>query len=49
VIRLDPWRGARKTNDLRGPVELGQELNLAYVAETRTRHTLVLANSEDFK
>jgi hypothetical protein len=50
VIRLDPWRGQRRAQgETRSPVELGQELNLAYVAETRTRHTLVLANSEEFK
>lgn len=50
VVHLDPWRipsrWAKKSAD---PVALRQEYNLKYVCETRTRHTLVLANVEDFR
>ena len=53
VLHLDPWRvpspQARRAQERghKGPME--QELNLRYVCETRTRHTLVLANLEDFE
>lgn len=52
VLHLDPWRipskrakaAARDGDDS----QLEQEWNLKYVCETRTRHTLVQANLEDF-
>jgi superfamily I DNA/RNA helicase len=55
VIILDPYRirhkpleeGADRT--LMKNIIAEQEWNLKYVAETRTRHTLVLANSANFK
>ena len=52
VVHLDPWRiglaakRARARGDL---VQVEQEANLRYVAETRTKHTLVLANLENFR
>lgn len=50
VLHLDPWRipskWARKSGDER---QLTQEYNLKYVCETRTRHTLIEANLEDFR
>lgn len=52
VVHLDPWRIPSKQAifaDANGdPGPLNQEFNLRYVAETRTKHTLVNANSEDF-
>jgi hypothetical protein len=52
VVHLDPWRipsrqarEAAKAGD-NGPIQ--QEWNLLYVAETRTKHTLINANLEDF-
>lgn len=51
VLHLDPWRipsryarEAAKGGDRR---QLIQEYNLRYVAETRTKHTLINANLED--
>jgi len=52
VVHLDPWRIpskqalAAEAAGESGPIT--QEYNLRYVAETRTKHTLVNANSEDF-
>jgi superfamily I DNA/RNA helicase len=52
VIHLDPWRmpsrrslALARAGDRR---ELEQERNLNYVCETRTRHTFVQANLEDY-
>jgi len=46
VLHLDPWRipskWAKKDDEIR------QENNLKYVLETRTKHTLILANLKDF-
>lgn len=51
VMHLDPWRvpskQALKSSDLGNPGPLIQEKNLLYVIETRTKHTLVLANLDD--
>jgi superfamily I DNA/RNA helicase len=47
VLHLDPWRIPSKwaaTN----PIALEQEMNLKYVIETRAKHTLILANLEQF-
>lgn len=48
VIHLDPWRipsrYARKSAKA-----MEQENNLRYVIETRAKHTLILANLEDFQ
>jgi superfamily I DNA/RNA helicase len=55
VVILDPYRirnsplPADADKTLLKNIIAGQEWNLRYVAETRTRHTLVLANSADFK
>lgn len=49
VIHLDPWRIPSKAARALGGVVLEQEFNARYVAETRTRHTLVLANVGDFQ
>ena len=52
VMHLDPWRihhgvqRARARGDL---VQVEQEWNLRYVAETRTRDTLLLGNLEDWR
>jgi len=46
VIHLDPWRIPSKW--AKRPDEITQENNLRYVLETRTKHTLVLANMKDF-
>lgn len=53
ILHLDPWRipskyatQAAKAGD---PRQLEQEWNLKYVAETRTKHTLIAANLEDFQ
>jgi hypothetical protein len=52
VTHLDPWRipskQALKAAMLGDSAQLQQENNLRYVAETRTKHTLVNANIEDF-
>jgi hypothetical protein len=52
VIHLDPWRipskWARQAADQGQPAQLQQEMNLKYVGETRTKHTLVMANVQDF-
>lgn len=52
VLHLDPWRipsGAAKAAAKAGDAtQMGQEHNLNYVAETRTRHTLLLASLEDY-
>lgn len=52
VLHLDPWRipsrqakEAEKRGDF-GPMQ--QDRNIQYVIETRTRHTLINANLEDF-
>lgn len=47
VIHLDPWRIPSKF--AKTPSELEQENNLRYVLETRTKHTLILANAKDFE
>ncbi len=46
VIHLDPWRIPSKW--AKKPDEITQEHNLQYVLETRTKHTLILANLGDF-
>lgn len=46
VVHLDPWRVPSKYASK--PAELEQEWNLKYVIETRTKHTLIEANLEDF-
>lgn len=48
VIHLDPWRIPSKWA-LRDPVQMEQEKNLLYVAETRTKHSLFNLNLEDFQ
>jgi len=52
VMHLDPWRipsrFARKAASRGDRAQLEQEFNLKYVAETRAKHTLLLANLEDF-
>lgn len=52
VLHLDPWRipsRAAKASALAGnPIPLEQEYNLKYVAETRTKHTLLLGDLQDF-
>jgi hypothetical protein len=52
VLHLDPWRipskfaqEAAKLGDTR---QLQQEWNLLYVCETRTKHTLINADLQDF-
>lgn len=53
VIHLDPWRIPSKFAQAAAghgdgkPLE--QEANLKYVIETRAKHTLILANLEDFQ
>lgn len=53
VIHLDSWRipskFAKKAADAGYPSQLEQENNLEYVIITRTKHTLILANLEDFQ
>lgn len=46
VVHLDPWRIPSKW--AKKPDEITQEYNLQYVLETRTKHTLILANLADF-
>jgi superfamily I DNA/RNA helicase len=52
VVHLDPWRVPSKQSlfaEANGdPRLLEQEHNLKYVAETRTKHTLILADMEGF-
>lgn len=52
VLHLDPWRlpskFARKAAAEGDDRQLIQEWNLKYVAETRTKHTLIEANLEDY-
>ena len=48
VVHLDPWRIPSKQAKAAGGDTLKQEYNLRYVCETRTKHTLVLANLDDF-
>ena len=48
VVHLDPWRIPSKWA-LKDPIQLQQEHNLLYVAETRTRHTLLNLNLADFR
>jgi superfamily I DNA/RNA helicase len=47
VLHLDPWRIPSKWAQS-NPIALEQEQNLAYVIETRAKHTLILANLEQF-
>ena len=53
VIHLDPWRipsrQAREAMAQGDPGSMQQERNLKYVAETRTKHTLVMASLEAFQ
>lgn len=49
VLHLDPWRVPSKFARQRGGAALEQEMNLKYVIETRTKHTLICANLEDFQ
>jgi len=53
VLLLDPWRmpskWARERAKLGDDTELQQEMNLKYVAETRTKDVLIHANVEDFE
>ena len=46
VVHLDPWRIPSKW--AKKPDEITQENNLRYVLETRSKHTLILANMKDF-
>jgi len=52
VVHLDPWRIPSKQSTFAAangdPRPLIQENNLRYVAETRTKHTLVEADAEKF-
>lgn len=48
VVHLDPWRIPAKFS-LGKPIALAQEKNLLYVAETRTKHTLILASLHEMK
>lgn len=48
VLHLDPWRIPSKYAR-KNPKELEQEWNLKYIAETRTKHTLIEACLEDFQ
>ena len=47
VVHLDPWRIPSKYAKTES--EQRQEANLRYVLETRTKHTLILANLSDFE
>lgn len=53
VLHLDPWRipskWAREAAKRGDATQLQQEWNLRYVCETRTKHTLVNANLNDFR
>lgn len=52
VVHLDPWRipsrWAREAAKLGDWSQMEQEQNLRYVIETRTKHTFITANLEDF-
>jgi hypothetical protein len=48
VIHLDPFRLPSKYAKAKGGRALEQEANLKYVAETRTKHSLIMANLEEF-
>lgn len=48
VLHLDPFRLPSRWALKQGGRALEQERNLKYVAETRTKHTLVMANLEEF-
>jgi superfamily I DNA/RNA helicase len=49
VLHLDPWRIPSRWAKASGnPRELEQEMNLLYVAETRSKHTLANADLEYF-
>lgn len=52
VLHLDPWRipskFAREAEKLGDSRQLQQEYNLLYVAETRTKHTLINADLSGF-
>lgn len=48
VIHLDPHRLPSKYAVRKGGRALEQEANLKYVCETRTKHSLMMANLEDF-
>lgn len=48
VIHLDPFRLPSKWAAKKGGRALEQEKNLQYVCETRTKHTLLMANFEEF-
>lgn len=48
VLHLDPFRVPSKYALANGGRALEQENNLRYVAETRTKHTLIMANLEGF-
>lgn len=49
VLHLDPWRIPSKFAVRTGGKQLEQERNLNYVIDTRTKHTLIYANLEDFQ
>lgn len=53
VMHLDPWRipskWAKKAALKGDMTQMEQEMNLKYVCETRSKHTLVEANLEDFR
>lgn len=49
VLHLDPWRIPSKWAARKGGEALQQEMNLRYVCETRTQHTLIEANLEDYQ
>lgn len=48
VLHLDSWRILSK-HAMQNPVQMQQERNLLYVAETRTKRLLIEANLEDFE
>lgn len=47
VMHLDPWRIPSRFS-MKNPAALEQEMNIKYVIDTRAKHTLILANLEDF-
>jgi DNA helicase-2/ATP-dependent DNA helicase PcrA len=51
VLHLDPWRipskFARRAMEAGNTVPMEQDLNLRYVIETRTQHTLAMASLEE--
>ena len=49
VLLLDSWRMPSKQALKAGGEALQQEYNLQYVAETRTKQTLALADLETFR